>query len=189
MPKLYSFHKPFLKSKEKITLALDGYLTNIELSLLKELAKESELFIEFTATPYNLKMQEKFAELGFDLKVGYLYTLNFSNKEIVTENKIDTIENVVCESFSEDILQIAFIKKKIYDFIEKGYEPQKIAVILPNESKAQLLRSFDKKGNLNFAMGSSFKESAFYTLLDANIKAFEQDSQENSYRQKRVGKD
>jgi ATP-dependent helicase/nuclease subunit B len=189
LPKLYTFHKPFLKTKEKITIALDGYLTNFELSLLEQVAEETELFIEFTATPYNLKMQEKFAELGFDLKVGYLYTLNFSNKEIVTENKIDTIENVVCESFSEDILQIAFIKKKIYDFIEKGYEPQKIAVILPNESKAQLLRSFDQKGNLNFAMGSSFKESAFYTLLDANIKALEQDSQENIYRSRRFGKD
>lgn len=189
LPQLYTFHKAFLKTKEKITIALDGYLTNFELSLLEQVAEETELFIEFTATPYNLKMQEKFSELGFDLKVGFFYTLNISKKEIASESRIDKIENVVCESFSEDILQIAFIKKKIYDFVEKGYEPQKIAVILPNENKAQLLRSFDQKGNLNFAMGSSFKESSFYTLLDANVKALEQDSQENIHRSKRFAKD
>ncbi|WP_428737385.1 PD-(D/E)XK nuclease family protein [Sulfurimonas sp.] len=187
LPKLYNFHRSFLNDKEKITLWLDGYLTNFELELLKQVAQDVELDIVFSTTAYNLKMQEKFAELGFVLQSGYKYRLNFSNKEIVEENKIQKINNVTCESFSEDILQIAFIKKKIYDFRQKGYEAQKIAVILPNEVKVELLKSFDERSNLNFAMGISFKQSSIYKLLDANIKTLEQESQENIHRAKRVG--
>ncbi len=175
LPKLYSFNQGFLKATKSVTINLDGYLTNFEIELLEQTALQVELQVKFFATPFNYKMQQKFGEFGFELQSGYEYLLNLTTKEIVTQRIIEAIKNVTCESFSEDLLQIAFIKKKVYEFIQKGYEPEKIAVILPNESKAELLKSFDDKSNFNFAMGSSFKQSKIYTLLDANIKAMEQD--------------
>lgn len=185
LPKLYTLNYNYLKNQQSITINLDGYLTNFELHLLQEIAQKVTLYINFTASSFNTKMQEKFQALGFKTQSGYRYVLNFSTTEIQAQEKMGHNSNISCESFSEDLLQIAFIKKKIYEFIAKGYDPQKIAVILPNESKAKLLRTFDGKSNLNFAMGSSFKESAIYTLLDANIKALDQDSQENLHRQNR----
>ncbi len=187
LPKLYSFNQGFLKATKSVTINLDGYLTNFEIELLEQTALQVELQVKFFATPFNYKMQQKFGEFGFELQSGYEYLLNLTTKEIVTQRIIEAIKNVTCESFSEDLLQIAFIKKKVYEFIQKGYEPEKIAVILPNESKAELLKSFDDKSNFNFAMGSSFKQSKIYTLLDANIKAIEQDSEENKHRARRFG--
>lgn len=189
LPKLYKFNSAYLKDKESITIHLDGYLTNFEVMLLKQVASVLELKIKFFATPFNTKMQEQFGEFGVDLEIGYEYLLNLSNQEIISQTKIEKIDAISCESFSEDILQIAFIQKRVYDFLQKGYEPEKIAVILPNESKAELLKSFDRKSNFNFAMGTSFRGSKIYTLLDANIKALEQDSQENMHRSKRFGKE
>ncbi|WP_304545836.1 PD-(D/E)XK nuclease family protein [Sulfurimonas microaerophilic] len=189
LPKLYKFNTAYVKDKESITIYLDGYLTNFEISLLQQVATISKLKIKFFATPFNTKMQEQFAEFGFELEIGYEYLLNISTQEILSQTKIEKIDAISCESFSEDILQVAFIQKKVYDFIQKGYEPEKIAVILPNESKAELLKSFDRKSNFNFAMGTSFRNSKIYTLLDANIKALEQDSQENIHRSKRFGKE
>ncbi len=189
LPKLYSFNQGFLKATKSVTINLDGYLTNFEIELLEQTALQVELQVKFFATPFNYKMQQKFGEFGFEFQSGYEYLLNLTTKEIVTQRIIEAIKNVTCESFSEDLLQIAFIKKKVYEFIQKGYEPEKIAVILPNESKAELLKSFDEKSNFNFAMGSSFKQSKIYTLLDANIKALEQDSQENIHRSQRFGRE
>ncbi|MDH4944393.1 PD-(D/E)XK nuclease family protein [Sulfurimonas sp. C5] len=189
LPKLYSFNQGFLKATKSVTINLDGYLTNFEIELLEQTALQLELQIRFFATPFNHKMQQKFEEFGFELQSGYEYLLNLTTKAIIAQTKIETIKNVSCESFSEDLLQIAFIKKKVYEFIQKRHEPEKIAVILPNESKAELLKSFDEKSNFNFAMGSSFKQSKIYTLLDANVKALEQDSQENTHRSRRFGRE
>ncbi|MFT7860491.1 MAG: PD-(D/E)XK nuclease family protein [Sulfurimonas sp.] len=189
LPKLYKLNEAYLRSQGAITINLDGYLTNFELELLKQVAKHATLTIKFVTTPYNIKMQEKFEELGFSLEKGYTYLLNLFTQEVVSQEQSKTISEVECESFSEDLLQVAYVKRKIYEYIAKGYEPEKIAVILPNESKAELLRSFDTKANLNFAMGSPFKQSGIYRLLDANIKALDQESQENIHRVKRIDRD
>ena len=187
LPKLYTFNESYAKSHQNITIYLDGHLTNFELELLEQALAFTEIKIIFTATYFNTKMQKKLSELGFEIEVDYTYELSLNNKEIINQERKENSATIRCTSVSESMLQVAFIKQKIYEFIAKGYKPENIAVILPNESMASKIKSFDTKCNLNFAMGESFNTTKLFTKLNATLKAIEQDSKENEARVDRVG--
>lgn len=185
LPKLYTFNEIYAKQYKKVLIKVDGHLTNFEFQLLESASKFCEIELLFTATAFNKKMQLKFEE--YELEKGFEYRLSLNNKTILFQEK--TLKNVIisCESFSESLLQIAFIKRKVYEFVQKGYKAENIAVILPDESLAQTLRSFDEKSNFNFAMGEPFVTSELYKKLNASIKVIEQKSEENYHRVQRVG--
>jgi len=187
LPKLYSFNEEYASSHKNILLHLDGHLTNFEFELLERCIEFSNVEILFSTTAFNTKMQSRFSDIGIELERGYEYQISLNSKEIISKIEIVKNSKVSCESFSESLLQIAFIKKKVYDFIRKGYRAENIAVILPDEKMAELLKSFDDKSNFNFAMGEPFSKSKIYTKLNATAKLIEQDSKENSARVKRVG--
>ena len=187
LPKLYSFNTEYAQSHKKILLHLDGHLTNFEFELLEKSVEFSNVEILFNTTAFNTKMQSRFSELGIELEKGYEYKISLNSKEIISKTKTTKDTKISCESFSESLLQIAFVKKKVYDFINSGYRAENIAVILPDEKMAEQLKSFDDKGNFNFAMGESFAKSKIYTKLNATAKAIEQDSRENDARVQRVG--
>ena len=187
LPKLYSFNTEYAQSHKNILLHLDGHLTNFEFELLEKSAKFSNVEILFNTTTFNTKMQSRFAEIGIELEKGFEYKISLNTKKIISKIHIERNSNVSCESFSESLLQIAFIKKKVYDFIHSGYRAENVAVILPDEKMAELLKSFDDKSNFNFAMGEPFSKSKIYTKLNATAKAIEQDSRENDARVQRVG--
>ena len=187
LPKLYEFNHSYIKEHKKIKLFVDGHLTNFELELLEKCCEYSEVNIVFNTSFFNTKMQKKFLELGFTLEPNFMYKLCLNTKEIITKEKLYKNEHISCESFSESILQVAFVKKKIYDFLQKGYEAKDIAVILPDEKMADILMSFDDKSNFNFAMGSSFTKTKLYEKLNATAKMIEQNTKENEARLNRIG--
>ena len=187
LPKLYSFNESYAKTHKNIELHVDGHLTNFELELIKKCCEFSNVEIVFTATRFNSKMQSKFLELGITLEVEFEYKISLNKKEIVQKREIIPNRKVTCESLSEPLLQAAFVQKKIYDFVKMGYEPENIAVILPDENFAQMLKAFDEKSNFNFAMGEAFSQTKIYEKLNATCKFIEQDSKENEARVKRTG--
>ena len=187
LPKLYEFNHSYIKEHKKIKLFVDGHLTNFEIELLEKCCEYSEVNIVFNTSFFNTKMQKKFLELGFALEPNFMYKLCLNTKEIITQEKLYKNEHISCESFSESILQVAFVKKKIYDFLQKGYEAKDIAVILPDEKMADILMSFDDKSNFNFAMGSSFTKTKLYEKLNATAKMIEQNTKENEARLNRIG--
>lgn len=187
LPKLYSFNEEYASSHDNVLLHLDGHLTNFEFELLEKCIEFSNVEILFSTTAFNTKMQSKFEDIGIELEQGFEYKISLNTKEIISKELTENNLNISCESFSESLLQIAFIKKKIYNFISKGYRAENIAVILPDEKMAELLKSFDDKNNFNFAMGEPFVKSKIYTKLNATAKAIEQDSRENDARVQRVG--
>ncbi|WP_434636943.1 PD-(D/E)XK nuclease family protein [Sulfurimonas sp. NW7] len=187
LPKLYEFNEAYAKTHQNVTIYLDGHLTNFELELLQKAKSFMSIKLRFWATRFNEKMQNKLGELGFELEAGFIYELDFNNIKTLTKEKIPTDYKLTCNSFSESLLQVAFVQQKIYEFVQKGYNPQKIAVILPNETAAPILKSFDEKCNLNFAMGESFRHSGVYKKIEATLNAIEQDSKENEARIQRVG--
>jgi len=189
LPKLYIFNKSYAKSHKEIALHVDGHLTNFEFELLEQCIEFCEVRIIFSTTKFNIKMQSKFKEIGVDLEIGYTYEISLNDKKILKQEILKEHKQIFCESFSESILQVAFVKKKVYDFLQNGYTAEQIAVILPDENFAQLLKSFDDKGNFNFAMGEPFRKTKIFTKLDACMKLLEQDSKENEARLARVGND
>ncbi|MEA1983212.1 MAG: PD-(D/E)XK nuclease family protein [Campylobacterota bacterium] len=187
IPKLYTFNELYAKSHKEISLKIDGHLTNFEFELLLKCSEYSALELIFLTSRFNVKMQKKFEDLGIALEVGYEYRISLNTKSILEKKETLKNKNISCESFSESLLQVAFVKAKIHEFIKKGYSAQNIAVVLPNESTAELLKSFDEKSNLNLAMGEPFSKSRLYTKLQATTKAIDQDSCENEARVDRVG--
>ncbi|MCD6173410.1 MAG: PD-(D/E)XK nuclease family protein [Sulfurimonas sp.] len=187
LPKLYQFNESFAKSHKEIELHIDGHLTNFELELLIKCCEFSSVNLKFNTSKFNTKMQSKFLELGIDLEKNYEYKISLNTKEILEKTLREENKNISCESFSESILQIAFIKQKLYEAVKKGYKPENIAVILPDENMAQKLKSFDEKYNFNFAMGESFKNTQIYEKLNSTCQVLEQKSKENYSRLDRVG--
>jgi len=187
LPKLYELNKDYASSHTNIQLHVDGHLTNFEFELLEKCCEFNTIEIIFKTSKFNTKMKNKFLELGIELDTGYEYKISLNTKKIIYKTKIEKNLNISCESFSEVILQVAYIKKKVYDFIQKGYEAQKIAVILPDEKFASKLKIFDEKHNFNFAMGESFCKTNIFEKIDATCTLIEQISEENNARVLRVG--
>jgi len=187
LPKLYTFNEEYAKSHKTIELHVDGHLTNFEFELLHKCCEFCRVELLFSTSRFNSKMRAKFAELGIELEVGFRYKISLNENEIVEKEKITHNKNVTCQSFSEPILQASFVKKKIYDFIKKGYKAENIAVVLPDEKFAQILGAFDEKSNFNLAMGEPFINAQIYKKLNATCKYIEQDSKENYARLVREG--
>ncbi|MDY0116346.1 MAG: PD-(D/E)XK nuclease family protein [Sulfurimonadaceae bacterium] len=187
LPNLYRLNSSYLKELGKVKVYVAGYLTNFEFQLLQESCVFAEIFLEFTTTKFNAKSYQRFIELGLEIQEGYNYTISLNRLEIVESKKIDMAKEIVCEPLSEPLLQVAFVQKKIYDFIQKGYNPSKIAVIVPDEQFAPMLKLFDEKLNFNFAMGKPFSEGMLYRKIDAVVQVLDIDSKENEARLERFG--
>ena len=187
LPKLYSFNENYAAKHKNIELHVEGHLTNFELELLQKCCEFSRVDIIFSTTKFNTKMQSRFLALGIELEAGYEYKISLNAKKISEKKQLNQNKNITCESFSEPILQAAFVQKKIYDFIKQGYKSENIAVILPDEKFAKTLKSFDEKSNFNFAMGEPFYDTRIYEKLNATCQFIEQDSKENEARLKRAG--
>ena len=187
LPQQYTLNHEYLALHPKILLHVVGHLTNFELDILQKCTQYSELQISFATTRFNTKMQERFREIGFELKPNTHYRLSLNTQKILEQKSLTKERAIECESLSESLLQVAFVKQKIYQFIQKGYAPEKIAVVLPDEKFAQTLKSFDTESNFNFAMGESFASTQIYQKLYASAEAIENDSKENLARLKRVG--
>ncbi len=182
LPKLYKFNTLYASTHKNIEIQIDGHLTNFEFELLLECCKYSNLNIIFDTSLFNTKMQNKFLDIGIELEKNYHYNISLNTKKIISKDKIVKNKNINCQFFSESLLQIAFIKQKVFEYIKKGYNPNNIAVILPDEKIAPIIKSFDDKSNFNFAMGTSFMETNIYKRLEATYKLMEQYSQENLSR-------
>jgi len=186
LPKLYKFNSSYAKLNRDVVIKVDGHITNFEFELFEHYIKYANLTIIFTTSEFNLKMQERFSKFGIDMEKNTIYTIDFNKKHIVFKKRLAINSNIQSHNFSEALLQVAFAKKKIYDFVVAGYDPNKIAIVVPDEKMAVILKSFDDISNLNLAMGISFKRTEIYTKMDATIKMIEQKSQENISRLKRV---
>lgn len=187
LPKLYRLNTHFLQTHRAFEIHIAGHLTNFEFEVLSKSLPHAKINLALSATLFNTKVRQRFEQLGLELQEGYRYRVSLNSLEILEMQKTAHAKDVVCESLSEPVLQAAFVQKKIYDFIAKGYDPEKIAVVLPDEQFAATLKLFDEKSNYNFAMGLPFGKTSFYTMLDAAVQAIEVDSKENEARLQRVG--
>ncbi len=187
LPKLYTFNDSYAKINKDIEVHIEGHLTNFELELLEKCCEHANVNLILNTSAFNTKMQSRFLDLGIELEKNYTYTISLNKKEIIDKKEIIKNKTIVCESFSELILQVSFIKQKIYEFIKKGFAAENIAVILPDEKIAEVLKSFDEKSNFNFAMGEPYSNTQTYEKLNSTCQAIEQDSRENEARLDRVG--
>jgi ATP-dependent helicase/nuclease subunit B len=159
LPRQYTLNENYLKSLGEVELYALGYLTNFEMQVLLECARITPFSLRYSANRFNTKLTRKLEKLGIDIAVDSTQTIDLTTLAVgdIQENSEQIKAEV--ESFSQSLLQVGFIKQKVYSFVEKGIVPEKIVVVLPDESFARHLRRFDDEGNFNFAMGIPLSES------------------------------
>lgn len=182
LPKLYRLNEDYIKSLGAIELVVEGYLTAFEIEILQKCSKLASLKIQIITTSFNTKMQERLLHLGFTLEAGKKYLLDMNAKKLLQEEQEPIKSELTCNSFSEQILQVAFVKQKVYAYIQSGLQCEEIVVIVPNESFAELLHLYDTEGNFNFAMGTKFTKTHSYKHLKAVCEYIENPTVQNSAR-------
>lgn len=169
LPKLYSLNHDYIKSFSEIVLNLEGYLSYFEIELFLKISKYTRLTINFQKTSYNTNMLEKLK----DFQHINIYEITNNDKKISLA------------SFKDEILQVSFIKTKIYEFLKKGIKAENIAVVLPDKSFAKYLQNFDKENNFNYAFGYSYETTLTYKRLEALYLYQVEKNIENEFRLKR----
>ncbi len=89
---------------------------------------------------------------------------------------------VTISSFSQQILQVAYIKQKVYEYIKKGYLAERIAIILPDKELSKNLQNFDSENNFYFNFNKSFTDTYLYKKLNAIYLYLLDKKIENRYR-------
>ncbi|WP_456382252.1 RecB family exonuclease [Hydrogenimonas sp.] len=162
--KSYRLNETFVESFERIEIHVDGYLSRFELEVLDRI--RTPLFLHFVTTPFNAKLIERLG-LPKNFPPNRACRLAWRTREIVEERKTVPFrkEKVEVAAFEERMNQVAFVLKKVDEFVESGADPARVAVILPDEGFAEYLKLFDSFRNFNFAMGTPFTQSRYYRRL------------------------
>ena len=175
LPALYELNESYLRGFERIEIKIDGNPSAFEFEIFKRAAELSEVVLSFRATTLNSKPVRTVEELrGISLEPGFAYRVNLSTGEILSREPLSVGGAVVCRGFELRSLQASYVFEKISSFVRAGIAPERIAVILPDESFAGTLRLYDERiararGShrmLNFAMGEKLKDSLFYVTLE-----------------------
>ena len=175
LPALYELNESYLRGFERIEINIDGNPSAFEFEVFKRAAELSEVVLSFRATTLNSKPVRAVEELcGISLELGFAYRLNLSTGEILSREPLSVGGAVVCRGFELRSLQASYVFEKISSFVRAGIAPERIAVILPDESFAGTLRLYDERiararsshRMLNFAMGEKLKDSLFYVTLE-----------------------
>ncbi len=157
----------FLNHFDEVRIDVEGYLSRREIAILCECARTVPVILSYATTPYNAKMTQRFEELGFNLVMGRSYLLSLQDLEILEDSPLSRNRELVCDVFQNRLAQIGFIKATVEAFVQEGIPPEKIAVVLPDESFAPMLMAFDDTDNFNFAMGESFERCGWFRRVES----------------------
>ena len=174
-PQSYRLNEAYLRGFERIEIDIDGNPSAFEFEILKGAAALSTLVLNFKSTKLNSKPVRAISEIcGLEFEPGKRYSVNLSSREILREEPLGAGGEIVYRSFELRSLQAGYVFEKISSFVRAGIAPERIVVVLPDESFADTLRLYDERiakahGShrmLNFAMGRSVKDSLFYVTLE-----------------------
>ena len=189
IPDEYILNSGYIKRFDRIELFLEGYLTRFELELIDEVSKEVDFIIHIQTSNYNQKVQERFREFNIDLPQNSFVSFNFKTKEILKSKKNSLKIDSKVFSVEERVAQVALMFEEIEKMVEEGINPEDIAVVLPDESFKDTLKTYDRLNNLNFAMGFDYAKSKTYKQLEAIYNYWQDFEVENIQTLKRYGID
>lgn len=166
LPDLYEINDNYIKRFNRIFINIDGVLSDFEWNLIKKISLLCEIIIKLKVTDLNKKTYSKIESL-FDLKLeeNNFFEINLSKKTIINKNPLPNLPSLRVSKFDIASTQCAFVFERISHLVKIGVNPSNIAIILPNEKFSEILRLHDRLNMLNFAMGSSFRNSLFFKKL------------------------
>jgi len=158
LPDSYKLNIDYVEQYDDISLYLEGYLSKFEFKILKDVSKIQDLTIMITLNEFNKKNILLFQDFGLEeaLEINHKYIINLTSLKVLFKEKKEVkSENIVISPIASQLEQIAFIKYQIAQMCGTGIEPEKIAVVIPNEKISSQLELFDEEHYFNFAMGRS----------------------------------
>ncbi len=164
----WHINTPYLENFDEIVVESMGLFTAHELGILDRVGSFAPLKLFFTLDKYNKKMAKKFEQISIDVgdATGRLY-IDVSAKKLISAEPLEAdISKSAAYRLKNRAYEAAFALSKVADFVEAGYEPERIAIVLPDEGYAPILRLFDRYGNLNFAFGEPLANTKIYAALD-----------------------
>ena len=173
LPEIYDLNEIYVKEFNEIIIEIDGFLSEFEWEILTRVSSLTTLKIIFQTSEFNKKLTEKISSVsGVENFALYSkFELNLSDKTFKNLGLVIRKKELQARSFGVSSLQCAYVMAKASEFIKEGIDPEKIAVILPDESFSELLKMHDFNRIFNFAMGESFTRSKFFQILEYVVVA------------------
>ncbi len=160
----YTLNSAYLEAFEAVEIEVEGYLSRFERTLLERVAALCPLTLRLHLTPFDQKMAEAFAPFG--PATGHLNTLDLSRKTPLKRTPLAVPEAFHLYSLPNRLAQCGALLDTIYRLVDEGVAPERIAVVLPDESLAPFLHRFDRHRIFNFAMGLPLSEEPLYLTLE-----------------------
>ena len=180
LPQIYKINKSYIKSFEQISFYIEGYLTKYEYKLLKRCSKFTLIDLLISSTAYNKKLLKI---LDLDLEEGFEYRIDLANKKVLKKEKSFVNETIYLYECANRLLQIAFIKERIFYYTQVlNLLADDIVVVLPDESYASYLKLFDHENYFNYTMGLPLVNTSVIKALQAMITYKEEGNFQNKDR-------
>jgi len=167
VPDHYRLHEGFVAQFERIEIFLEGLLSRFELELLEQIATHTEVIIHYTTSPFSAKMEARLATRRIPLTPLAQNEINLTEKTHTHIPLKNTSISATVRAVSERFEQIAEAMVQIEGMVSRGIAPERIALILPDESFKEAFRLYDRFSNLNFAMGFDYTHGRNYKVLSA----------------------
>ncbi len=164
----YELNEARVKEFSQIRIKIDGIPSNFEWKIISHAAALTSVVLEFRASFYNEKVVRKISELsGQKFDLGFDYEVDLSSRSVTRREATRGDKKIKLRGFSSRSLQCAFIFDEISRFARAGISPERIAVVLPDEDFAEILRNADKGNMLNFAKGASVAKTGEFAKFRA----------------------
>ena len=172
----YEINSNFISNFDRIEFRLDGILTSLEWEILTKIAKQTQLILSVDCSKFNQKTINEIVKFtSLNLEIGYNYEINLSTKSIENKTQLKKAPVINLKGFWMRSLQAAFVFDEISKMVRSGINPQNIAVILPDESFAEVLQNLDENNMLNYAMGKSLRNDPICIFLHSLKEAIIQE--------------
>jgi RecB family exonuclease len=167
IPDTYTLNQGFIESYDRFELYLEGYLSHFELEIIGKIAEKKSFVIHMQTSKFNRKVQERFEEMGVVLEEDFFVSFDLHTKTLLSslKNEKKIVANVL--AVEERLAQIPLLLEAVEKMVRSGIEPDKIVVILPDESFKESLHLYDGFNNFNFAMGFEYSQTEQYKRLEA----------------------
>ncbi|MCQ2758216.1 ATP-dependent deoxyribonuclease AddB [Helicobacter pylori] len=154
--------KEFFEHFSSIEWHLDGFMNVFERQCLLEVAELVPITLHLSCDKYNQKFLEF---LNLKLETDCDYSIDFKTQKILSQTFNDQKIEPKLYANSSYLKQSALVLQTIEEYLQKGNDPNKMAIITPNADFLPFLKLLDQNNNLNFAMGLGAKNSPYYTEL------------------------
>ena len=181
VPKSYRLNRGFVEGYDRFELHLEGYLSYFELNLMNKIAEYRPFIVHMYTSKFNLKVQERFLEMGIELENDSYVSFDLQSREVLSTTPNESKIKAEVLAVEERFAQIPLLLEAVQKMVNSGISPDEIVVILPDESFKEPLRLYDKLNNFNFAMGFDYNKTKPYKQLEAIYRYWQGFSDESQF--------